>query len=198
MAGDGRRGALAGRSRAPRRSSIPSTTRRDSLVTAQVCVSPAEIEAMPSGSCCHWGPRPARGGRWRSGRLRPDGSAQPQHGGLVVPNLAQSSGPIPWPICRPRRSRRRAATEGWRDRFGILAAPVGAWRSLVAHLNGVQEVERSNRSAPTRNPGAKWPLGVCLRGHLVALYHPPYHLSPLRASRGCRRDAPRRERTWRV
>ena len=26
---------------------------------------------------------------------------------------------------------------------------LGAWRSLVAHLNGVQEVERSNRSAPT-------------------------------------------------
>ena len=31
---------------------------------------------------------------------------------------------------------------------GILSV-VGAWRSLVAHLNGVQEAERSNRSAPT-------------------------------------------------
>ena len=31
---------------------------------------------------------------------------------------------------------------------GRLVA-LGAWRSLVAHLNGVQEVERSNRSAPT-------------------------------------------------
>ena len=28
---------------------------------------------------------------------------------------------------------------------------VGAWRSLVAHLNGVQEAERSNRSAPTKH-----------------------------------------------
>jgi hypothetical protein len=32
---------------------------------------------------------------------------------------------------------------------------VGAWRSLVAHLNGVQEVERSNRSAPTTDPRTK-------------------------------------------
>ena len=31
----------------------------------------------------------------------------------------------------------------------MLAAPVGAWRSLVAHLNGVQEVEGSNPFAPT-------------------------------------------------
>ena len=31
----------------------------------------------------------------------------------------------------------------------VDSGPVGAWRSLVAHLNGVQEAERSNRSAPT-------------------------------------------------
>ena len=30
-----------------------------------------------------------------------------------------------------------------------MLAVLGAWRSLVAHLNGVQEVPRSNRGAPT-------------------------------------------------
>jgi hypothetical protein len=41
--------------------------------------------------------------------------------------------------------------ETGRDRVGAGSEhdTVGAWRSLVAHLNGVQEVERSNRSAPT-------------------------------------------------
>ena len=37
------------------------------------------------------------------------------------------------------------------------SAPIGAWRSLVAHLNGVQEVERSNRSAPTTLLSTNWP-----------------------------------------
>ena len=48
---------------------------------------------------------------------------------------------------------------GGLTRWWVVAVPaarlqtsVGAWRSLVAHLNGVQEVERSNRSAPTKNP----------------------------------------------
>ena len=36
-----------------------------------------------------------------------------------------------------------------RVRASAILRAVGAWRSLVAHLNGVQEVERSNRSAPT-------------------------------------------------
>jgi class 3 adenylate cyclase len=33
-----------------------------------------------------------------------------------------------------------------------MLAVLGAWRSLVAHLNGVQEVPRSNRGAPTIDP----------------------------------------------
>ena len=40
---------------------------------------------------------------------------------------------------------------------------LGAWRSLVAHLNGVQEVERSNRSAPTTLLSTKWPPGSSRR-----------------------------------
>ena len=38
----------------------------------------------------------------------------------------------------------------------ILRA-VGVWRSLVAHLNGVQEVPRSNRGTPTIDPRTKRP-----------------------------------------
>ncbi len=40
---------------------------------------------------------------------------------------------------------------------GKLVFLVGAWRSLVAHLNGVQEAERSNRSAPTTHLNVKRP-----------------------------------------
>ena len=57
----------------------------------------------------------------------------------------------------PRRGERR---RGEGDRWSAAARlsgqgplldsdRVGAWRSLVAHLNGVQEVPRSNRGAPT-------------------------------------------------
>ena len=40
-------------------------------------------------------------------------------------------------------------------RPGARLRRLGAWRSLVAHLNGVQEVERSNRSAPTTHLSTK-------------------------------------------
>ena len=43
---------------------------------------------------------------------------------------------------------------------------LGAWRSLVAHLNGVQEVERSNRSAPTTLLNVKRPSSEIVRRRL--------------------------------
>jgi hypothetical protein len=45
----------------------------------------------------------------------------------------------------------------------VDSPPVGAWRSLVAHLNGVQEVERSNRSAPTNDLSTKVARSAFLR-----------------------------------
>ncbi len=48
-----------------------------------------------------------------------------------------------------RVSRPPAACHAVAARVSAILRAVGAWRSLVAHLNGVQEVERSNRSAPT-------------------------------------------------
>jgi hypothetical protein len=47
------------------------------------------------------------------------------------------------------------------------SGPVGAWRSLVAHLNGVQEAERSNRSAPTINLSANEALRTVRRAFCV-------------------------------
>ena len=60
---------------------------------------------------------------------------------------------------------------------------LGAWRSLVAHLNGVQEVERSNRSAPTNRLNVKEPLGHSAGG--LSLCSVPL-LVPLLGRRGAR------------
>ena len=52
----------------------------------------------------------------------------------------------------PRLARRNSCQEGSPCEAYTLVlawALVGAWRSLVAHLNGVQEVAGSNPVAPT-------------------------------------------------
>ena len=45
-----------------------------------------------------------------------------------------------------RRAAQRASRTAY---FGYHSRPVGAWRSLVAHLHGVQGVASSNLVAPT-------------------------------------------------
>src|SRR6185503_626837 len=44
---------------------------------------------------------------------------------------------------------------------GVTSSPVGAWRSLVAHLLGVQGVPGSNPGAPTNS--SRGPRESCLR-----------------------------------
>ena len=43
-------------------------------------------------------------------------------------------------------------------------AAVGAWRSLVAHLHGVQGVASSNLAAPTNQPGFLAVMNQVLEG----------------------------------
>ena len=52
-------------------------------------------------------------------------------------------------VSRPPAACHAVACHAVAARASAILRAVGAWRSLVAHLNGVQEVERSNRSAPT-------------------------------------------------
>ena len=59
-------------------------------------------------------------------------------------------------------------------RASVILSVVGAWRSLVAHLNGVQEVERSNRSAPTITWTRERPPGP-VRRPLDSRPHPRSH-----------------------
>ena len=59
----------------------------------------------------------------------------------------------------------------WPLPFATLAG-VGVWRSLVAHLYGVQVVARSNRATPTipSPPKARFPLrGVLWLVHCARL-----------------------------
>ena len=48
-----------------------------------------------------------------------------------------------------------------------VAGLTGAWRSLVARLNGVQEVESSNLSAPSHLAGD----GINIRSRVSAILH---------------------------
>ena len=74
----------------------------------------------------------------------------------TVPGGAQSLGQT---LSRTDRREPAPIVAGSNGAPMLDSRAIGAWRSLVAHLNGVQEVERSNRSAPTnaRRP----PPGRC-------------------------------------
>jgi hypothetical protein len=58
------------------------------------------------------------------------------------------------------------------DASGILLG-VGVWRSLVAHLNGVQEVPRSNRGTPTTFLSTEEALRGVPEGLVIRAVPPP-------------------------
>jgi hypothetical protein len=88
--------------------------------------------------------------------------AEPRPG---VPLGSGLTGAIPAEAADPRRDQVAAparrpdprVSRSIQVRASAILFVVGAWRSLVAHLNGVQEVERSNRSAPTISHARKRP-----------------------------------------
>ena len=123
--------------------------------------SPASPRA-PTPSTRRW--------RWPSGstsRCRSPGRSTSRC------SRARTSGAA-WSTCSPANRRTSSPTTAagaarparpglarHRSSATVLdSPPVGAWRSLVAHLNGVQEAERSNRSAPTIDLNVKGPPGV--------------------------------------
>ena len=91
---------------------------------------------------------------------RPDrpactGTCPPRHDFALTGQLGSGEGDLVdcGATARTRMAPRSAASPVADGRLVGL----GAWRSLVAHLNGVQEVERSNRSAPTTLSRTKEP-----------------------------------------
>ena len=76
------------------------------------------------------------------------------------------------------------------------SGPVGAWRSLVAHLNGVQEAERSNRSAPTNFSSTNEAPGNVPRASSLGALPPSIHPKAIRRlTRGGSGSSPSGRRT---
>ena len=80
--------------------------------------------------------------------------------GLTGAIPAEAADPRRDQVAAPARSPDPRVSRSIQVRASAILFVVGAWRSLVAHLNGVQEVERSNRSAPTNDPGTNEALGA--------------------------------------